>query len=62
MIPNIFNFFDNKPQELVYGNIVIPVVEVLPGSDVSREGKYTGLSIRAAFEREGPYVFLVFDF
>jgi hypothetical protein len=33
----------------------------LSGSDTSREGKYTGLTIRAAFEREGPNIFLVLD-
>jgi len=48
----VFNFFDNsKPQEPVYNNIIIPVVEVLTDADTSREGKYTGLTIRAAFER-----------
>lgn len=62
MNPGIFNFFDNsKTEQPVYNNIVIPVVEVLSGADTSREGKYTGLTIRAAFEREGPNVFLVLD-
>jgi hypothetical protein len=37
------------------------VVEVLSGTDTSREGKYTGLTIRAAFEREGPNLILVLD-
>lgn len=60
--PGIFNFFDNSQvQQHVYHNIVIPVVEVLSGTDSSREGKYTGLIIRAAFEREGPNVYLVLD-
>ena len=50
--PGIFNFFDNtKAQQQVYQNIVIPVVEVLSAADTSREGKYGGLTIRAAFER-----------
>lgn len=40
---------------------MIPVVEVLSGEETSREGKYRGLTIRAAFEREGPNVFLVLD-
>ena len=53
--------WDNQVQEHVYHNIVIPVVEVLSGTDSSREGKYTGLTIKAAFEREGPNVYLVLD-
>lgn len=60
--PSIFNFFDNnKVEQPTFQNIVIPVVEVLSGSDTSREGKYMGLTIRAAFEREGPNVYLVMD-
>lgn len=48
-------------EEPVYQNIVIPVVEVLSAGETSREGKYTGLTIRAAFEREGPNVYIVLD-
>ena len=44
----VFNFFDNKPQPQ-HQNIVIPVVEVMNAMETSREGKYTGLTIRAAF-------------
>lgn len=48
-------------EEPVYQNIVIPVVEVLSAGETSREGKYTGLTIRAAFEREGSNVYIVLD-
>ena len=44
------NFFENESQ---HKNIVIPLVEVITEDQFSREGKYGGLSLRAAFQREG---------
>ena len=32
-------------------NITVPYVPVLSEEDYSREGKYTGLAIKAAFQR-----------
>ena len=50
---SIFNFFDNSKtqtqSQTVYHNIVIPMVEVLPNTEYSKQTKYTGLSVKAAF-------------
>jgi len=49
----VFNFFDNSSSNVAEPakprNIVIPLVEVLPNNETSRQGKYSGLSIKAAF-------------
>lgn len=37
---------------------MIPFVEVLESSAMSRDEKYTGLSIKAAFQRSGDSMFL----
>lgn len=39
-------------------NIVIPFVEVINEGDYSRENKYNGLSVKAAFQREGDDIYL----
>lgn len=39
-------------------NIVIPFVEVISEGDFTRESKYAGLSVKAAFQREGEDIYL----
>lgn len=39
-------------------NIVIPFVEVIGEGEYTRENKYSGLSVKAAFQREGEEVYL----
>ena len=55
--PTEVNFFNednnnsNNNQGVKFNNITIPVVEVLQDSQTSKDGKYTGLSIKAAFQK-----------
>lgn len=43
------NFFQPQQQVLVR-NIVIPYVEIIKDSETTREGKYTGLTVKGAFQ------------
>lgn len=45
---SVFDFI--KPQKS-FKNIVIPFVEAISAADYSRENKYNGLSVKAAFQR-----------
>lgn len=51
-----FNFFE--PPAPAFKNIVIPFIEVMSETQSSQGGKYNGLSIRGAFQREGEKMFL----
>ena len=54
-----FNFMEaSSPSAVFNKNIVVPYVPVITEEDQSREGKYSGLSLKGAFQREGDNVFL----
>lgn len=55
---SVFNFIEPK----TFKNIVIPYVEVISEEEFSRERKYTGLSVKAAFQREADKVYLQLQF
>jgi hypothetical protein len=52
---NIFDFIGTAKNTK---NIVIPFVEVISEGDFTRENKYNGLSVKAAFQREGEDIHL----
>jgi hypothetical protein len=52
---SIFDFIGGSK---IVKNIVIPFVEVIGEAEFTRENKYNGLSVKAAFQREGDDIFL----
>lgn len=54
------NFFEGNASS--HKNIVVPFVPVIGEDDTSREGKYRGMSMKAAFQREGEKVLLQLQF
>lgn len=53
-----FNFLDISAPAPASKNIVVPYVPVITDTDLSREEKYSGLTLKAAFQREGDKVYL----
>jgi hypothetical protein len=51
-----FNFMDIPATNSK--NIIVPYVPVIAETDSSRENKYSGLGVKAAFQREGEKVYL----
>lgn len=45
------NFLEPQVAQPAYKNIVVPYVPVINESDQSREGKYSNLGVKAAFQR-----------
>lgn len=55
------NIFFGEPKA-AHKNIVIPYVVVISEGDTTREGKYSGLNLKAAFQREGENIVLQLSF